>query len=144
MNDNNLMKGMKMNEVIKTTAVINSITVGCHADKVSFTALSLQPEENEVITNIVKTESPVRVCIDLPTPDENFPPVEVEGIMKGYKISKTCDAPDITGIQFSSGQVEQITNYIRSEQEIALTFTQIQKQLEFEEDGPDAEPEPEE
>ena len=121
-------------EKIKTTAIINNIDVHCHADKISFTAFSLSPEDNECITNIIKEESPVRIKIDLQKSDKDFPPIEVEGTMKGFKISKTCDTPNIIGLQFSTRQVGQITNYIRSKEVISLTFTQIQKQIPFADD----------
>ncbi len=65
-------------EIAKTTAVINSITVGCHKDKVSFTSLSLSAKENEVVTNIIKEQSPVRIKIDLKKHDKDFPAIEVE------------------------------------------------------------------
>ena len=120
---------------VETTAVINQLTVGCHKDNISFTALSLNGEENEVITDMVKNERDVLMTIGLQMPDKNFPPIQVKGKMKGYTISKTCDAPKIINIQFSSGQVQQITNYIRSEEEIALTFTECEPELNFDGNG---------
>jgi len=118
-------------KLIATTAVVNQLTVGCHQDRISLTSLSLSGENNEVITDMVKNERDVLLTINLEKPDNNFPPIQVRGRLKGYKISKTCDAPDIINIQFSSGQVQQLTNYIRSEQQIALTFLEAEPELDF-------------
>lgn len=123
--------------VIKTKAVINSLTVGCHEDKISFTSLSLNADEDGVITDIVKSESDVMLNIDLEVPDPNFPAIEVKGKLKKFTINKTCDSPNMINIQFSSGQAEQLTNYIRSEQEIVLKFTKLQQELPFEEEDKD-------
>lgn len=118
---------------IQTTAVINQLTVGAHKDKISFTSFSLSGEENEVVTDMVKNERDVLLTIDLQMPDKKFPAIEVKGKLKDYKISKTCDAPSIINIQFSSNQVQQIANYIRSEEEISLTFTECEPELDFNE-----------
>jgi hypothetical protein len=116
---------------IKTKAVINQLTVGQHQDKISLTSFSLKGKDNEVITDMVKNERVVLLTIDLEKPDASFPPIQVEGQLKGYKISKTCDAPDIINIQFSSDQVHQLTNFIRAEQEIVLKFVEKEPELEF-------------
>jgi len=116
---------------IATTAIINQLTIGCHQDKISLTSLSLSGQENEIITDMVKKERDVLLTINLEVLDNNFPPIQVRGKLKGYKISKTCDAPDIINIQFSSGQVQQLTNYIRGEQQIALTFLEAEPELDF-------------
>ena len=120
---------------IVTTAIINQLTVGCHQDKISLTSFSLSGEDNEVITDMVKNERDVLLEIDMEVPDDNFPDIQVKGKLKGYKISKTCDAPDIINIQFSSGQVQQLTNYIRTEQQIKLTFLEAEPELDFEGQG---------
>ena len=119
---------------IETTAVINQIKVGCHKDDSSFTSFSSAAEDNEVMAERVKTEAEVLVKVGLETKDKNFPDIEVKGKLKSFTINKTCDAPKIDGIQFSSSQVEQITNYIRAEQEIILTFTQLQQELPFDDE----------
>lgn len=124
---------------IKTTAVINQLTVGQHQDKISLTSFSLDGKDNEVITDMVKNERVVLLTIDLPKSDSNFPPIQVQGQLKGYKISKTCDAPDIINIQFSTDQVHQLANYIRAEQEVVLKFVEKEPELEFSEDESDAE-----
>lgn len=129
-------------KAISTTAVINQLTVGCHQDKISLTSFSLSGPDNEVITDMVKNERVVLLTIDLEgKPDKNFPPIQVEGQLKGYKISKTCDAPDIINIQFSTGQVNQLTGYIRAEQEVVLKFVEKEPEFEFGEgeQGSDAE-----
>ena len=125
-------------KIIKTTAVINQLTVGCHQDKISLTSFSLDGKDNEVITDMVKNERVVLLSIDLPKIDKNFPPIQVQGQLKGYKISKTCDAPDIINIQFSSNQVQQLTNYIRAEQEVVLEFIEKEPELEFSENDAEA------
>ena len=117
---------------IATTAIINQLTVGCHQDKISLTSLSLSGQDNEIITDMVKNERDVLLTIDLEVPDDQFPAIQVKGKLKGYKISKTCDAPDIINIQFSSGQVQQLTNYIRAEQKVALAFLEAEPELDFE------------
>jgi len=117
---------------VKTTAVINQLSVGCHKDKISFKAISLTGDDNKVITDMVKNERDVLMTIDLPKPDKNFPPIQVKGKLKGYKISKTCDSPDVINVQFGSGQVEQLTNYIRSEEQISLVFLECEPELNFE------------
>lgn len=124
---------------IKTTAVINQLTVGQHQDKISLTSFSLDGKDNEVITDMVKNERVVLLTIDLPKSDSNFPPIQVQGQLKGYKISKTCDAPDIINIQFSTDQVHQLANYIRAEQEVILRFVEKEPGFEFREDDSDAE-----
>jgi len=117
---------------ILTTAVINQLSIGAHKDKVSFTSLSLTGEQNETITDMVKNERDVLITIGLEPPgDKQFPQIQVKGKLKGYKISKTCDSPDVVNIQFSSGQVEKLTNIIRSEEKIELTFTECEPELEF-------------
>lgn len=119
---------------IATTAVINSLKVDTHKDNISFTSFNIGADDNEIIAEMVKTEAEVMVRIGLDIPKKKkaeFPDIEVKGKMKSFVINKTCDAPKIDGIQFSSGQVEQITNYIRSEEEIQLTFTQLQQELDF-------------
>lgn len=126
----------KSNDTIKTTAVINGLTVGCHTDKISFTALSLDAEQNEIVTDMVQTESPIKLRVSLPgKADPKFPTIEVEGVMKKYTINKTCDNPNITGIQFSSNQVCQIANLIRAEEKINLTIIQMQQNLPMEQGG---------
>ena len=120
--------------VITTTAVINSLKVACHKDDISFTSFNIDASDNEIMADMIKDEVDVMVKVGLEVKDKNFPDIEVKGKLKSFTINKTCDAPKIDGIQFSSGQVEQITNYIRSEQEIILTFTQLQQELEFDED----------
>jgi hypothetical protein len=125
---------------IRTTAVINQLTVGCHQDKISLTSFSLSGPDNEVITDMVKNERVVLLTIDLEgKPDKNFPPIQVEGQLKGYKISKTCDAPDIINIQFSSDQVHQLAGYIRAEQQVVLKFVEKEPEFEFADEGSDAE-----
>lgn len=118
---------------VETTAVINQLTVGCHKDNISFTSLSLGGEENEIITDMVKNERDVLMTIALQMPDKQFPPIQVKGKLKGYSIAKTCDSPKLINIQFSSNQVQQLTNLIRSEEEIVLTFTECEPELDFEE-----------
>ncbi len=116
---------------VQTTAVINQLTVGAHKDRISFTALSLSGPDNEVITDMVKNERDVLMTITLSAADEKFPPIQVRGKLKGYKISRTCDAPDVINIQFSSNQVQQITNLIRSEEQIVLSFVECEPELGF-------------
>lgn len=115
---------------ISTTATVNQITVAAKKDKISFTAMSLSGRENESITHLVKQESDVFVDIDVDGMDE-FPTIQVRGKLKGYKISKTCDAPEIINLQFSAGQVEQLTHLIRNADEIKLTFLECEPELEF-------------
>lgn len=117
---------------IATTAIINQLTIGCHQDKISLTSLSLSGQENEIITDMVKNERDVLLTINLEVPDKDFPAIQVKGRLKGYTISKTCDAPNIINIQFASGQVQQLTNYIRAEQKVALTFLEAEPGLDFE------------
>jgi len=117
---------------VETTAVINQLTVGCIKDNISFASLSLGGEENEVITDMVKNERDVLMTIALTMTDKQFPPIQVKGKLKGYSIAKTCDSPKIINIQFSSNQVQQIANLIRSEEEIVLTFTECEPELDFE------------
>ena len=116
---------------VETTAVINQLNIGCHKDDISFTSLSLKGEDNEIITDMVKNERDVLIAIALQMPDKQFPPIQVKGKLKGYSIAKTCDSPKIINIQFSSNQVQQITHLIRSEEEILLTFTECEPELEF-------------
>jgi len=121
--------------IVETTAVINKLNVSAHKDGISFTSFSIGAEDNKKMAEMIKAEAEVIIKIGLKPKDSNFPDIEVKGVMKSFTINKTCDAPKIDGIQFSSGQVEQITNYIRSEEEISLTFTQLQQELQFEEDA---------
>lgn len=119
---------------IETTAVVNSLAIGAHRDKISFTALSLTGDENEVITDMVKNERDVLLSLCLEgDADPNFPDIQVRGKLKGFKINKTCDAPDVTSIQFSQTQVAQITGYIRAEHIIVLKFIEAEPELDFEE-----------
>lgn len=121
---------------VETSAIINQLTIGAHTDQISFTALNIgnEGDGDKVLRKIIKVESPVAMVIDLPTPDPKFPAIRVEGKLKSLKLNKTCDSPKIINIQFSSGQTEQLANYIRAEQEIKLKFIQIQEELPFEED----------
>ena len=116
---------------VETTAVINQLNIGCHKDDISFTSLSLNGEDNEIITDMVKNERDVLIAIALQMPDKQFPPIQVKGKLKGYSIAKTCDSPKIINIQFSSNQVQQITHLIRSEEDILLTFTECEPELAF-------------
>lgn len=123
--------------IVATTAVINKLSIGLHKDGISFTAFSVGAKDNEKMAEMVKTEAEVMVKIGIdvkPKEKKNFPDIEVKGKLKSFTINKTCDAPKIDGIQFSTGQVEQLASYIRSEEEIQLTFTQLQQELQFEED----------
>jgi len=119
---------------VTTTAVINKLDVACHKDNISFTSFNIEANDNEIMAEMVKTEAEVMILIAIKPKDKNFPDIEVKGQLKSFTINKTCDAPKIDGIQFSSSQVEQLTNYIRAEEEIQLTFTQLQQDLPFEED----------
>lgn len=94
--------------------------------------MSLSGEENEVITALVKEESEVFVTIDI-AGMEDFHTIQVRGKLKAYKISKTCDSPDLINIQFSAGQVEQLTHLIRNGDEITLTFLECEPELDFKE-----------
>lgn len=80
---------------------------------------------------MVKEERDVLVTIDVEGAEDDAAcrPIEVKGKLKGYKISKTCDAPDLINLHFSSGQVEQLTNYIRNSQEIRLTILEAEPEL---------------
>ena len=117
---------------IATTAVINQLTIGCHQDKISLTNLSLAGHDKEIVYDMVKKERDVLLTIDLEVPDKQFPAVQVKGKLKGYTISKTCDAPNIINIQFSQGQASQLHGYIKSEQQIVLTFLEAEPELDFE------------
>lgn len=122
---------------INTTAIVNQLTVGAHKDKISFTALNLEPEQNEIVADMVKNERSVLMTIAIDgAPDPNLPPIQVSGQMKGYKIAKTCDSPNVVNIQFSSNQVSQLTGYIRGEHIILLKFTEKEPGFDFE--GADA------
>ena len=114
---------------IETTAVINQITIGCHKDVISFTSLDFTGPDNVVVTDMVKKERDVLMTIDLPVPDEKFPPIQVKGKLNAHSISKTCDAPKMANIQFSSGQVAQLASYIRGEQPIKLVFLEVEPDL---------------
>jgi len=81
---------------------------------------------------MVKKERDVLLTIDLEVPDKQFPAVQVRGKLKGYTINKTCDAPNIINIQFSQGQASQLHGYIKSEQQIVLTFLEAEPELDFE------------
>lgn len=116
---------------VQTTAVINQLTLAAHKDKISFTALSLSGEENEAIAHMIKSEADVLMTIALEVPDDQFPDIQVRGKLRGFKISKTCDAPDVVNIQFSSEQVQRICNYIRTEEKILLTFVEAEPELGF-------------
>jgi len=117
---------------IRTTAVINQLTVGQHQDKISLTNFDIEAKDTEIIRDMVKNERLVLMTIELEgKPDKNFPPIQVEGQLKGYKINKTCDAPNIINMQFSSEQVHQITGYIRAEQQIILKFVEKEPEFEF-------------
>ncbi len=78
---------------------------------------------------MVKKERDVLMTIDLPVPDVKFPPIQVQGKLNGHSISKTCDSPKMVNIQFSSGQVGQLTNYIRGEQDIKLVLLEVEPDL---------------
>ena len=127
---------------VRTTAVINQLTLAAHKDKISFTGLSLSGEENEAIAHMVKSEADVLMTIALERPDEQFPNIQVRGKLRGFKISKNCDAPDVVNIQFSSEQVQRICNYIRTEEKILLTFVEAEPELEFG-DGEEGQPQEE-
>jgi len=122
-----------------TTAKLKSCTVGIHADKLVFMELNFTAEDNEVITELVKNEDDVLVTFGIPKDwtfgdDANWPEITSNAKLKASKISKTCDNPILTGLQFSAGQVEQVTNLIRAEQEIRLSLTQVQGQLQFQQE----------
>ena len=122
----------KKSQIIETTATIKSITVGIHTDDVHFTALSLEAKDNVCMSNMIKEEAKVLVTMDLPEPDEQFPPVQSVAVVKGYTINKTCDNPKFRGLSFSTDQVALLTNYIRTEQELKLRFEVTQQELDFE------------
>lgn len=118
----------------ETMATINQIIVKPHEDDISFAA-NFNKEADSILRKIIKDESPVAIVIDLPTPpDPQFPAIRVEGNLKSLKLSKTVDNPKITNVQFSSDQVQQLTNYIRNEQELKLRFIQLQADLPFDEE----------
>ncbi len=119
----------KLGQLVETIAVINSCTVGKHSDKLSFSALSFNESDNEILAHMVKNEEDVRLTIDLQKPDENFPPIQTDAKLKKCTINKTVDSPNLINMQFSSGQISQLTNYIRAEEEIKITIQQIQKEL---------------
>lgn len=123
------MARSKKASTVRTTAVIHSIGVGCHSDSISFTAFSMDAGDNPLMTQLIKKESDVILRIDLEKPDKNFPRIEAKVKLKGFTIKKTCDSPKIANLQFSSDQIQQIANYVRSEQEIVLSLTQLQGEL---------------
>ena len=117
---------------ISTTATVNQITVAAKKDKISFTAMSLSGKENELMTDLIKQESDVFVDITIDGMAE-FKMIQVRGKLKAYKISKTCDSPEIINLKFSASQVEQLTHLIRSAEQITLTFLECEPELDFEE-----------
>ena len=124
-------------EVTQTTDETDEVDI-----EVSFSPQVFNPDRKHtrrrlffVITACIIPENMNKETHYLPPKEKKaFPDIEVKGKLKSFVINKTCDAPKIDGIQFSSGQVEQIANYIRSEQEIELTFTQLQQELQFDDD----------
>ena len=84
------------------------------------------------MTDLIKQESDVFVDVDIDAM-KDFKTIQVRGKLKAYKISKTCDAPEIINIQFSASQVEQLTHLIRNGDEIKLTFLECEPELDFEE-----------
>lgn len=106
---------------VETTAVINQVQVGPHKDKLSFTSLNLVDDQNQIVADLVKHEKPILLTIDLEgPPDASFPPIQQDGLLKGFKIAKTCDAPDVTNIQFSSDQIAQLAGYVRGAHMVKL------------------------
>ena len=128
-----MAKKPKVN-IVTTEGVLKSVEVGIHKDKIAFESLSFTAEENEILTNIIKSEqSPdVRVTIALPGSDEDFPAIASEAILKSSKISKTCDAPALDGLKYSTDQISKLAGYVRSEAGIVLTIEQIQQELPLE------------
>ena len=125
-----VFKGQRL---IESTAIVNQLAVAAHKDKISFTSLNLTGHQNEIVTEMVKEEREVLLTISLDgPPDKSFPPIQVQGKLKGYKISKTCDSPDVVDIKFSQSQVSQLAGYIRGEHLVVLRFTEVQGDLPFE------------
>jgi len=119
----------KTEKTTTVTVVLNQIKVGTHEDVLSFGVMKMDEEGNNLMAEIVRDTAGVRVKIDLPTPDPKFPPIVQEGKVKSFKIGKAVDVPKITGLTFTSHQIDQIANYIRDKQELKVTFTLINPKL---------------
>lgn len=122
---------LKLGRSVVVSAKIKDLTVGKHSDKINWTDLNFSAAQSEIVTEMVKQECEVLVTIDLPTPDPKFK-MQSKATLKSSKISKTCDAPSLVNMQFSTKQVMQLSNLIRSEEEISLSITEIQPELPME------------
>lgn len=115
---------------------ITMLTVKPQADKIAFN-MELNAMDEALVKEMVNDECAVRLTIDYETPSNKFKPVVQEGVMKGHKVCKTCDNPNIKGLHFTGGQVEQLTNMLRGDEKCTITITRIQENLPFEQDNPD-------
>lgn len=130
-----MAKAGKVNKVIAKDVVLKSVTIGVHKDQITFESLSFSAEQNEVLTNIIKSEQSPEVDVTLMLPgkvDKNFPPICSSATLKSNKINKTCDAPTFDGLSFSQGQLDQLAGYVKSEAELTLTILQKQQELPLE------------
>jgi hypothetical protein len=123
-------RGSRKGGTIKTTCRIHSLTVGIHEDRVSFGALSVDAQSHGLLTKLVRQGAEIILGLELPgKPDKDFPRIEQKVKFKSYAIKKSVDTPDIVNLVFSTGQIAQLVNYIRAEQELTITITQLQGQL---------------
>ncbi len=121
-------KQAKLGKHVTETAKIKSCSIGIHADNLVFCELNFSSEDQQVVSQLIKGEDAVLVTIEIPT-DAKWPKITAEATLKASKISKTCDNPSLVGLQFSTKQIGQLTNLIRTEEEIQLTITQVQAEL---------------
>lgn len=123
----------KVGQVVRTEAIISNIDAGVHAEKLTFSTLSIPSKETCKTTEMVHNSSKIILRIELPTPDENFPPIEGECLLVNYKTNMKCDKPNIKHLRLSTEQVGQIAGYVRAKQEVVVTFTEVNPGLPFKE-----------
>lgn len=121
----------KVGHIVRTEAVISSVEAGVHEDKINFGTLCIPAKETVKTSEMVHNESQVMLNIDLPSPDPNFPPIEAECMLANYKTNVKCDKPSIKHLRLSTDQVAQVASYARAEQQVIITFTEINPGLPF-------------
>ena len=129
----------KVGQVVRTEAVISNIDAGVHTEKLTFSTLSIPSKETCKTSEMVHNSSKIRLRIELPAPDENFPPIEGECTLVNYKTNVKCDKPNIKHLRLSTNQVGQIAGYVRAKQEVVVTFTEVNPGLPFEAERADEE-----
>jgi hypothetical protein len=119
---------------VSAEATIQELVQKLKEEKIKFTNLFFEPEQQGMLTELIHNKARVMLTIKAVNENESYEPISAEGNIKSCTSKIDCQHPDFTGLRFSSSQIQELIEYQRAETELLITITQMQEELPFEED----------